>query len=64
MSECLFFSEISKNTFYDRTLLVAASVFFNNLIPFEKINIAEVLILGLNVMDANDNSLYQFRKYF
>ena len=32
--------------------------FFNNLIPFE------VLILGLNVIDANGNSFYQFRKYF
>ena len=38
--------------------------FFNNLTPFEKINIAEVLILGLNVINANANSLYQFRKYF
>ena len=38
--------------------------FFNNLIPFETRNIAEVLILGLNVINANDYSLHQFRKYF
>ena len=58
------FAKLLRTLFMTEHLWWLLLSFFNNLIPFEKINIAELLTLGLNVIDANDNSLYQFRKYF